>query len=81
MITLINKGDIICIYNIIDENRKQLPIMSIEIEVGEDILNSTEYFDVYNGEMVVEYGIVVDAIYEYMDSNYPNVKFEFTVIE
>lgn len=78
MVTLINQGNSICIYNIIDENGKQLP--SIDIEVGEDILNSTEYYDVYNGEMVVEYVIVEDAIYEYMESNYPNaIKFEFTI--
>ena len=80
MITLINKGTNICIYNVIDVNGKHLP--SIDIEVGEDILNSTEYFDVYNGEMVVECAIVEDAIYEYMESNYPNViKFEFTIDE
>ena len=80
MITLINKGTNIYIYNVIDVNEKHLP--SIDIEVGEDILNSTEYFDVYNGEMVVEYAIVEDAIYEYMESNYPNViKFEFTIDE
>lgn len=78
MTTLINKGTNIYIYNVIDVNEKHLP--SIDIEVGEDILNSTEYFDVYNGEMVVEYAIVEDAIYEYMESNYPNViKFEFTI--
>ena len=78
MTTLINEGTNIYIYNVIDENGKHLP--SIDIEVGEDILNSTEYFDVYNGEMVVEYAIVEDAIYEYMESNYPNVtKFEFTI--
>ena len=80
MITLINKGTNICIYNVIDVNGKHLP--SIDIEVGEDILNSTEYFDVYNGEMVVEYVIVEDAIYEYMEINYPDViKFEFTIDE
>ena len=80
MITLINEGDNINIYNIIDENGKHLP--SIDIEVGEDILNSTEYFDVYGETMVVEYAIVEDAIYEYMESNYPNViKFEFTIDE
>ena len=80
MITLINKGTNICIYNVIDVNGKHLP--SIDIEVGEDILNSTEYFDVYNGEMVVECEMVEDAIYEYMESNYPNViKFEFTIDE
>ena len=78
MTTLINEGTNIYIYNVIDVNGKHLP--SIDIEVGEDILNSTEYFDVYNGEMVVEYAIVEDAIYEYMESNYPNVtKFEFTI--
>lgn len=80
MITLINKGTNICIYNVIDVNGKHLP--SIDIEVGEGILNSTEYFDVYNGTMVVEYVVVEDAIYEYMESNYPNViKFEFTIDE
>ena len=80
MITLINKGTNICIYNVIDENGKHLP--SIDIEVGEDILNSTEYFDVYCGEMVVEYEAVEDAIYEYVENNYPNVtKFEFTIDE
>ena len=80
MITLINKGTNINIYNVTDENGKHLP--SIDIEVGEDILNSTEYFDVYNGEMVVEYGFVEDAIHEYMETNYPNViKFEFTIDE
>jgi hypothetical protein len=79
-ITLIEQGTNICIYNVIDENGKHLP--SIDIEVGEDILNSTEYFDVYNGTMVVEYVVVEDAIYEYMESNYPNVtKFEFTINE
>lgn len=80
MTTLINEGTNIYIYNVIDVNGKHLP--SIDIEVGEDILNSTEYFDVYNGEKVVEYAIVEDAIYEYMESNYPNViKFEFTIDE
>lgn len=80
MITLINEGDNINIYNVIDENGKHLP--SIDIEVGEDILNSTEYFDEYNGTKVIEYAIVVDAIYEYMENNYPNVtKFEFTIDE
>lgn len=80
MITLINEGTNINIYNVIDENGKHLP--SIDIEVGEDILNSTEYFDVYNGTNVVEYEVVEDAIYEYMESNYPNViKFEFTIDE
>lgn len=80
MITLINEGDNINIYNVIDENGKHLP--NIDIEVGEDILNSTEYFDEYNGTKVVEYAIVVDAIYEYMANNYPNVtKFEFTIDE
>lgn len=80
MTTLINEGTNICIYNVIDENGKHLP--SIDIEVGEDILNSTEYFDVYNGTMVVEYEAVEDAIYEYMENNYPNVtKFEFTIDE
>ena len=55
---------------------------SIEIEVGEDILNSTEDYDVYNGEMVVEYEIVEDAVREYMENNYPGViKFEFTIDE
>jgi hypothetical protein len=79
-ITLIKQGTNICIYNVIDENGNHLP--SIDIEVGEDILNSTEYFDVFNGEMVVEYDVVDDAIYEYMESNYPNViKFEFTIDE
>ena len=80
MVTLINEGDNINIYNIIDDNGKHLP--SIDIEVGEDILNSTEYFDVFNGTMVVEEALVEDAIYEYMESNYPNVtKFEFTIDE
>ena len=50
----------IYIYNVIDVNGKHLP--SIDIEVGEDILNSTEYFDVYGETMVVEYAIVEDAI-------------------
>jgi hypothetical protein len=78
MTTLINEGTNICIYNVIDEDGKHLP--SIDIEVGEDILNSTEYFDVYNGTMVVEYEAVEDAIYEYMENNYPGViKFEFTI--
>ena len=53
MITLINKGTNINIYNVIDVNGKHLP--SIDIEVGEDILNSTEYFDVYNGLEVKDY--------------------------
>lgn len=80
MTTLINEGTNICIYNVIDEDGKHLP--SIDIEVGEDILNSTEYFDVYNGTMVVEYEAVEDAIYEYMENNYPGViKFEFTIDE
>lgn len=80
MITLINKGTNINIYNVIDENEKHLP--SIDIEVGEDILNSTEYFDVYNGEMVVECEMVEDAVHEYMENNYPNVtKFEFSIDE
>ena len=80
MMTLISEGTNINIYNIIDENGKHLP--SIDIEVGEDILNSTEYFDVYGETMVVEYAIVEDAIYEYMENNYPNVtKFEFTIDE
>ena len=80
MITLIEEGTNIYIYNVIDENGKHLP--SIDIVVGEDILNSTEYFDVYNEAMVVEEGIVEDAIYEYMESNYPNViKFEFSIDE
>ena len=79
-ITLIEKGTNIYIYNVIDENGKHLP--SIDIEVGEDILNSTEYFDPYNETMVVEYAVVEDAIYEYMEINYPNViKFEFTIDE
>lgn len=79
-ITLIEKGTNICIYNVIDENGKHLP--SIDIEVGEDILNSTEYYDVFVGIMVVEYEVVEDAIYEYMENNYPNViKFEFTIDE
>lgn len=78
MTTLINEGTNICIYNVIDEDGKHLP--SIDIEVGEDILNSTEYFDVYNGTMVIEYEAVEDAIYEYMENNYPGViKFEFTI--
>ena len=80
MITLINEGDNIYIYNVMDENGNHLP--SIDIEVGEDILNSTEYFDVFNGEMVVEYAVVENAIYEYMENNYPNVtKFEFNIDE
>lgn len=80
MTTLINEGTNICIYNVIDEDGKHLP--SIDIEVGEDILNSTEYFDVYNGTMVVEYEAVEDAIYEYMENNYPGIiKFEFTIDE
>lgn len=78
--TLIDKDTNINIYNIIDANGDRLP--SIDIEVGEDILNSTEYFDVFNGTMVVEYVEVEDAIYEYMENNYPNVvKFEFTIEE
>lgn len=80
MTTLINEGTNIYIYNVIDVNGKHLP--SIDIEVGEDILNSTEDYDVYGGEMVVEYEVVEDAIYEYMENNYPNViKFEFTIDE
>lgn len=80
MITLIDKGTNINIYNIIDVNGDRLP--SIDIEVGEDILNSTEYFDVFNETMVVEYVVVEDAIYEYMENNYPDVvKFEFTIDE
>lgn len=80
MMTLIDKDTNINIYNIIDANGDRLP--SIDIEVGEDILNSTEYFDVFNGTMVVEYVEVEDAIYEYMENNYPNVvKFEFTIEE
>lgn len=80
MITLINKGTNINIYNVIDVNGKHLP--SIDIEVGEDILNSTEYFDVFYDNLVVEIAVVEDAIYEYMESNYPNViKFEFTIDE
>lgn len=80
MIRLINKGANIYIYNVIDEKGKHLP--SIDIKVGEDILNSTEYYDVFVGIMVVEYKVVEEAIYEYMESNYPNViKFEFTINE
>ena len=80
MTTLINKGVNICIYNVMDENGKHLPW--IDIVVGEDILNSTEDYDVYGGEMVVEYEVVEDAIYEYMENNYPNVtKFEFSIDE
>lgn len=78
MTTLINIGTNIYIYNVIDANGEHLP--SIDIELGEDILNSTEYYDVYNGEMVVEYEVVEDAVREYMENNYPNViKFEFTI--
>jgi hypothetical protein len=37
---------------------------------------------VFNGEMVVEYAVVKNAIYEYMENNYPNVTmFEFTIDE
>ena len=80
MTTLINEGTNIYIYNVIDEDGKHLP--SIEIEVGEDILNSTEDYDVYNGEMVVEYEVVEDAVREYMENNYTGViKFEFTIDE
>jgi hypothetical protein len=80
MTTLINEGTNIYIYNVIDEDGKHLP--SIDIEVGEDILNSTEDYDVYNGEMVVEYEVVEDAVREYMENNYPDViKFEFTIDE
>jgi hypothetical protein len=80
MTTLINEGTNIYIYNVIDEDGKHLP--SIDIEVGEDILNSTEDYDVYNGEMVVEYEVVEDAVREYMENNYPGViKFEFTIDE
>lgn len=80
MITLINKGTNVCIYNVIDVNGKHLP--TFDIEVGEEILNSTEYYDVYNGQMVVECEIVEDAVREYMENNYPNVvKFEFTIDE
>lgn len=78
MTTLINIGTNINIYNVIDVNGERLP--SIDIELGEDILNSTEYYDVYNGEMVVECEAVEDAVREYMENNYPNViRFEFTI--
>jgi hypothetical protein len=80
MTTLINEGANIYIYNVVDEDGRRLP--SIEIEVGEDILNSTEDYDEYNGTMVVEYEVVEDAIYDYMENNYPVViKFEFTIDE
>lgn len=80
MTTLINKGENIFIYNVVDEDGRHLP--SIEIEVGEDILNSTEDYDEYNGTMVVEYEVVEDAIYDYMENNYPGViKFEFHIEE
>jgi hypothetical protein len=80
MTTLINKGENIFIYNVVDEDGRHLP--SIEIEVGEDILNSTEDYDEYNGTMVVEYEVVEDAIYDYMENNYPGViKFEFNIEE
>lgn len=80
MTTLINEGANIYIYNVVDEDGRRLP--SIEIEVGEDILNSTDDYDEYNGTMVVEYEVVEDAIYEYMENNYPGViKFEFSIDE
>jgi hypothetical protein len=80
MTTLINEGANIYIYNVVDEDGRRLP--SIEIEVGEDILNSTEDYDEYNGTMVVEYEVVEDAIYDYMENNYPVViKFKFTIDE
>lgn len=83
MTTFVKKGECVCIYNVIDDNGKHLSC--IEIEVGEDILNSNEddeYYDEYNGEMVVELEMVEDAVHEYMESNYPNViKFEFTIEE
>lgn len=75
MTTLIEEGTSIYIHNVIDKNGKHLP--SFDIVIGEDILNSTDddedYYDEYQGRMVVEERVVEEAIYEYMENNYPNV--------
>lgn len=81
MRTLVNKGDCVCLYNVMDKNGNHLSC--IEIVVGEDILNSNEdeeYYDECQGKMVIEFELVADAVYDYMESNYPNVtNYDFTI--
>lgn len=69
--TLIKKGTNIYMYEIESCNGKQYP--DFEIVVGEDILQSDDDYEEYHGFLVVSEEEVEDAIYNYMQDNYPDV--------
>lgn len=71
MVKLIKKGTSIWIYEIEDAFGRQLPEM--EVVLGEDILESDEYYMNINGDMYVTERDVEDVIIDYMRLCYPEV--------
>ena len=69
MTRLIEKGTNIWFYEI--ENR--YGSFEIVLILGEDILQSKDNYDDYNGSLVVPVEKVENAISEYMTENYPDV--------
>jgi hypothetical protein len=71
MVKLIEKGTSILIYEIEDAFGRQLSEM--EIVLGEDILESDDDYEDYNGDLVVTEEDVEDAIIDYMRFRHPEV--------
>ena len=69
MTRLIERGTNIWFYEIEDRYGS----FEIVLILGEDILQSKDNYDDYNGSLVVPVEKVEDAISEYMTENYPGV--------
>ena len=73
MTRLIEKGTNIWFYEIEDRYGRVMDNFEIVLILGEDILQSKDNYDDYNGSLVVPVEKVEDAIYDYMSENYPEV--------
>ena len=73
MTRLIEKGTNIWFYEIEDRYGRVMDNFEIVLILGEDILQSKDNYDDYNGSLVVPVEKVEDAISEYMTENYPDV--------
>jgi hypothetical protein len=74
--TLIKKGTTIYICEI--ESGEWTQYTDFEIVVGDDILQSDDDYEEYNGTLVVSEEEVDDAIYYYMQERYPDV-YDYTI--
>lgn len=70
-IKLIEKGESIGIYNVVNSFGQQLP--DFDITLGVDILKSDDNYVDYNGSLIVSEKEVEDAVIDFIRINYPEI--------